>query len=56
MQRAYLTVLCLSLSYESLSLSLSKYDPLQGYCLQMALALQTFDAEKLSARFSGISK
>lgn len=46
----------ITVSRDSLSLSLSKYDPLQGFCLQMAPTLQTFDAEKLSACFPGISK
>lgn len=56
MQEAYPIVTCWSLCPVILTLSLSKYDPLQGSCLQMALTLQTFDAEKLNACFSGIGK
>ena len=56
MQDAYLMVTCLSLCPVILTLSLSKYDTLQGSCLQMASTLQTFDAEKLNACFSGIRK
>lgn len=54
MQEVYLIVTCLSLCPVSLSLSLSlsKYDPLRGSCLQMAPTLQTFDAVKAQRLFS----